>query len=204
MAIPITNAAMAIVALLALLFISTTFAASDSPFIVAHKKVTLSNLNSVVQRVSVSIDIYNRGSAAAYDVSLTDDSWAKDVFDSIVGNTSQSWEELSAGSLVSHSFVLESRVKTIYYGAPALITFRVPKKAALQEAYSTPILPLDMLADQTSRKKFELAKRLLAKYGSQIFVVVIVALFAQVIVSPSKSSAAKGSKKRHRVAFEMA
>ncbi|CBI18469.3 unnamed protein product, partial [Vitis vinifera] len=60
------------------------------------------------------------------------------------------------------------------------------------EAYSTPILPSDILAVRPPEKKFEWAKRLLAKYGSQISVISIVYLVA----SPSKSGAGKGSKKK--------
>ncbi|CAK9177458.1 unnamed protein product [Ilex paraguariensis] len=176
-----------IFSLLTLLLISATHAiSSDTPFIVAHKKITLTKLNSGSELVSVSIDICNRGSAAAYDVSLTDDSWSQEVFDTIIGNTSKSWERLDA----------------------------VPKKAALQEAYSTPILPLDILADRISEKKFELicdlyirpfrylirkyflVQKFWAKYGSQISVVAIVALFTHLIASPTKSTA-KGNKKKH-------
>ncbi|KAA8548275.1 hypothetical protein F0562_004464 [Nyssa sinensis] len=127
-------------------------------FIVAHKKASLTRLKSVTERVSVSIDIYNQGSATAYDVSLTDDSWSKDTFDIVSGNTSMSWERLDAGAFLSHSFELESKVQTQFYGAPAVIKFRIPTKAALQEAYSTPILPLDILADRPPEKKFEWVK----------------------------------------------
>ncbi|CAK9175165.1 unnamed protein product [Ilex paraguariensis] len=137
---------------------SSTIASSETPFIVAHKKATLNKLKSGAERISVSIDIYNQGSATAYDVSLTDDSWSQDVFDIATANTSMSWDRLDAGALLSHSFELESKVKTQFYGAPAVITFRVPTKAALQEAYSTPILPLDILAERLPEKKFEWVK----------------------------------------------
>ncbi|KAI8541269.1 hypothetical protein RHMOL_Rhmol08G0048700 [Rhododendron molle] len=144
--------------LLALLLVSSTLASSDAPFIVAHKKATATRLKPGIERVSVSIDIYNQGSATAFDVSLTDDSWTKDTFEIVSGNTSISWERLDAGALVSHAFELDSKVRTLFYGAPAVITFRVPTKAALQEAYSTPILPLDILADKPAEKKFDLVK----------------------------------------------
>ncbi|KAL7190170.1 hypothetical protein ACSBR2_022448 [Camellia fascicularis] len=144
--------------LMALFFVSSVVASSDAPFIVAHKKATLTRLKPGIERVSVSLDIYNQGSATAYDISLTDDSWSKDIFDSVSGNTSMSWERLDAGAVVSHAFELESKVQTLFYGAPAVITFRVPTKAALQEAYSTPIMPLDILADRPPEKKFELVK----------------------------------------------
>ncbi|XXG47112.1 hypothetical protein AAC387_Pa02g1810 [Persea americana] len=175
-------------------FSATEATISDAPFMVAHKKVSLSRLKSGIERVSVSIDIYNQGFATAYDVSLSDDSWSPDVFDLVSGNISISWERLDAGSSVSHSFLLESKVKGLFHGAPAVIKFRVPSKAALQEAYSTPILPIDILAERPPEKKFE--SRLLAKYGSQISVLSIVGLFVYAMLSPSKSSAAKGSKKR--------
>lgn len=49
--------------LLALLLVSSTLASSDAPFIVAHKKATVTRLKPGIERVSVSIDIYNQGSA---------------------------------------------------------------------------------------------------------------------------------------------
>ncbi|KAG9141928.1 hypothetical protein Leryth_009289 [Lithospermum erythrorhizon] len=174
---------------------SLAFANSDGPFIIAHKKASLTRLKSGSERVSVSIDITNHGSGAAYDVSLNDDNWSQDLFEAVGGNTSTSWERLDIGATVSHSFELEAKQKTVYYGSPAVITFRVPTKSALQEAYSTPIMPLDILADRTPEKKLDLAKRLLAKYGSLVSVISIVVLFVYLVAAP-KSGAAKGSKKK--------
>lgn len=52
---------------LAVLCFSWTIAAdTDGPFIVAHKKVALTRLKSGVERLSVSIDIYNQGSAYVF------------------------------------------------------------------------------------------------------------------------------------------
>ncbi|XP_021908946.1 translocon-associated protein subunit beta-like [Carica papaya] len=171
-----------------LLFASSICADGESPFLVAHKKATLKRRGPDTERVSVSIDIYNRGSMSAYDVSLTDDSWDKDLFDFIHGNTSKSWKRLDANALVSHSFELETKVKGLFYGTPALITFKIPTKAAVQVAYSTPILPLDILADKTINGKFELAKRLLANYGSQVSVISLVIIFGYLIATSAKSS----------------
>ncbi|KAF2301835.1 hypothetical protein GH714_029738 [Hevea brasiliensis] len=134
------------------------------------------------------------GLRTAYDVSLVDDHWPQNLFDVISGNTSRSWERLDAGGILSHSFELEGKVKGMFYGSPAVITFRIPTKSALQEAYSTPILPLDVLAERPPEKKFEW--RLLAKYGSVISVISIVVLFVCLVATPSKSSAAKASKKK--------
>ncbi|XP_059450291.1 uncharacterized protein LOC132181197 [Corylus avellana] len=181
----------------ALLLVSCALgSAVDMPFILAHKKASLTRLKSGAERVSVSIDIYNQGSSTAYDVSLTDDSWSQDVFDVVSGNTSISWERLDASGLLTHSFELEAKVKGLFYASPAVITFRIPTKAALQEAYSTPILPLDVLADRPPEKKFLWAKRLLAKYGSLISVISIIVLFVYLVSTPSKSGGAKGSKKK--------
>ncbi|CAA2996771.1 translocon-associated subunit beta [Olea europaea subsp. europaea] len=81
-AAPILKASTVFV-VLALIFISSPFAnASKSPFIVAHKRVARKKINSDIELISVSIDVYNRGSATAYDVILAEDSWAQDVFDS--------------------------------------------------------------------------------------------------------------------------
>lgn len=180
---------------LLLLAASPAFAISDGPFIVAHKKVSLARQKSGMERVSVTIDIYNQGSATAYDVSLSDDSWGHDRFDVTSGSTSKTWERLDAGASVSHSFTLDSQVKGMFHGSPAVIKYRVPTKAALQEAFSTPIQPLDILADKPPEKKFEWAKRLVAKYGSLVSVLGFIGLFIYLIASPSKSGA-KGSKKK--------
>ncbi|KAH7683291.1 Translocon-associated protein subunit beta protein [Dioscorea alata] len=144
--------------LVVFLVVSSALASSDVPFMVAHKKVELNRLKSGVERVSVSIDVYNQGSATAYDVSLNDDTWPQDTFELISGTTTKTWERLDAGSTVSHSFVLESKVKGTFHGTPAVIKFRVPTKSTLQEAYSTPILPLDILAERPPEKKFEWVK----------------------------------------------
>ncbi|CAN0870143.1 Translocon-associated protein subunit beta [Linum grandiflorum] len=193
MAIPVLNSLVSV--LLILLFVSsTTLASTDVPFIVAHKKATLNRLKSGAERVSVSIDIYNQGSSTAYDVSLVDDHWPQDLFDVVSGNVSQSWERLDSGGLLSHSFELEGKVKGVFYSAPAVIKFRIPTKAALQEAFSTPIMPLDILADRPTENKLDL--RLLAKYGSLISVISIVVLFVYLVSTPSKSSGPKGSKKK--------
>ncbi|KAK4392831.1 hypothetical protein Sango_1753900 [Sesamum angolense] len=189
----ISNFAPAISILAALFFAASTIASSDAPFIVAHKKASLTRLKSGSERVSVSIDIYNQGYATAYDVTLNDDSWSQDVFDIVSGNTSVSWERLDAGTVLSHSFELEAKTRTVFYGAPA-VYFRVPTKSLTGLAYSTPILPLDVLADRPPEKKFDW--RLLAKYGSLVSVISIVVLFVYLVSTPSKSSASKASKKK--------
>ncbi|KAK9748267.1 hypothetical protein RND81_02G046600 [Saponaria officinalis] len=66
----------------------------QSSFIVAHKKASITKLSNGVERVSVSIDIYNHGSTTVYDVSLVDDSWSTDSFDVISGNLSRTWDSL--------------------------------------------------------------------------------------------------------------
>lgn len=37
-----------------------------------------------------------------------------------------------SGGLLIHSFELDAKAKGLFYGAPAVITFRIPTKAALQ------------------------------------------------------------------------
>ncbi|KAL8248643.1 hypothetical protein R6Q59_005511 [Mikania micrantha] len=184
-----------LLSLVTLLFVvSSAIAGSDSPFILAHKKATLNRLKSGVEKVSVSIDVYNEGSATAYDVSLTDDGWSPEIFNIISGNTSISWERLDVGAVLSHSFELESTVKTVFYSTPAVITFRVPTKAALQEAYSTSLMPLEILSEKPKESPLNL--RLFAKYGSLVSVISIVVLFVYLLATPSKSNAAKGNKKK--------
>nr|AFK38420.1 unknown [Lotus japonicus] len=195
MADPISKALILLSIVASLLLCSHASSSSDVPFIVAHKKASLNRLKSGAERVSVSIDIYNQGSSTAYDISLADDTWPSDLFSIISGSTSKSWERLDAGGILSHTFELEAKTKGVFSGQPAVIKFRIPTKSALQEAFSTPILPLDILADRPPEKKLEWAKRLLAKYGSLFSVISIMVLFVYLVATPSKSGA-KGSKKK--------
>ncbi|XP_047956146.1 translocon-associated protein subunit beta isoform X1 [Salvia hispanica] len=189
-----SNFAIPIFILAALLLPASTIAISQAPFIVAHKKASLTRLKSGSDRIAVSIDIYNQGSATAYDVTLIDDNWSSDVFGIVAGNTSVSWERLDAGVVLSHSFELEAKTKTVFYSPPAVVKYRIPTKSTFQEAFSTPILPLEILADRPPVKKLDWAKKLLQKYGSLVSVVLIVVLFVYLVGSPSSS--AKGSKKK--------
>ncbi|KAF3675192.1 putative N-alpha-acetyltransferase 60-like [Capsicum annuum] len=189
------TAALIIFTIVTLFAVSSLTASAETPFVVARKKASVLKLKSGAERVSVSIDIYNHGSLAIYDVSLADDSWSTDIFEFVAGNTSNSWEKLDAGSHVSHAFELESKEKTTYYSAPAVITYRIPTKSKLQVAYSTPIPALETLAEKAVAHKLDL--KLLAKYGSHVSLVLIVALFVRIISSPSLKSSATNAKKRH-------
>lgn len=40
-----------------------------------------------------------------------------------------------SGAHISHSFELEAKTKGMFHGSPAVITFRVPTKSALQVKY---------------------------------------------------------------------
>ncbi|XP_010420024.1 PREDICTED: translocon-associated protein subunit beta [Camelina sativa] len=193
----IALAKLLISAMAVFMLVSASFATSEVPFMVVHKKATLNRLKSGAERVTVSFDIYNQGSSSAYDVTLTDNSWVKAKFDVVNGNTSKSWERLDAGGILSHSFELEAKVKGVFYGAPAVVTFRIPTKPALQEAYSTPLLPLDILADKPPTNMLDVGKRILAKYGSLVSVISMVVLFIYLVATP-KSNVSKSSSKKKR------
>ncbi|KAK3136808.1 hypothetical protein QOZ80_5BG0442780 [Eleusine coracana subsp. coracana] len=169
--------------------------AADAPFVVAHKEVSLTRPKPGVERLAVSVDLYNQGSATAYDVAINDDSWPTEAFELVSGETSKTLEKLDPGATASHTFVLETKTQGRFQGSPAIIKYRIPTKTALQEAYSTPIFPLDILAERPPEKKFEWAKRLVAKYGALVSVVSFVVMFIYLVASPSKSSG-KSSKKR--------
>ncbi|KAL5054560.1 hypothetical protein RYX36_035242 [Vicia faba] len=96
---------------------------------------------------------------------------------------------------------LETKSKGVFSDEPAVIKFRVPTNAILQVALSTPILPLDILADRPPEKKFEWAKRLLAKYGSLISVISIIVMFVYLVATPSKYG--KDHRKRRRIAASL-
>lgn len=129
-------------------------------------------------------------------MAITDDSWPKEAFELVSGEVSKTLERLDPGATASHVFVLETKAQGRFQGSPAVIKYRVPTKAVLQEAFSTPILALDILAERPPVKKFEWAKKLVAKYGALVSVVSFVAAFIYLVASPSKSGGAKAGKKR--------
>ena len=61
MAIPLAKLLISAVAVFML--VSASFATSEMPFMVVHKKATLNRLKSGAERVLVSFDVYNQGSA---------------------------------------------------------------------------------------------------------------------------------------------
>ncbi|RCV16154.1 hypothetical protein SETIT_3G115100v2, partial [Setaria italica] len=180
--------------LLVVAVLATTAAAAvgDAPFVVACKKVALSRPGPGVKRLVITLGLYNQGAATAYDVSLNDGSWPREAFEIVSGSTSKIVEKLDPGATASHNFVLETKVQGRFQGSPAIIKYRVLTNDALQEAYSTPIFPLDILAETPPQRKFE--SRLVGKYGSLVSVVSFVGMFVYLVTSLSKSSAAKGSK----------
>ncbi|KAL5101885.1 hypothetical protein RYX36_006212, partial [Vicia faba] len=171
---------------------------SSLPFIVTHKKASLSRLKTSAKTFSITIDIYNQGASTAYDVSLSDENWPTDLFSIISSTTSKTWEKLDVGYVLSHTFELETKSKGVFSGEPAVIKLCVPTNVVLQVALSTPILPLDILADRPPEKKFEWAKRLLAKYGSLVSVISIIVMFVYLVATPSKYG--KDRQKRRRSA----
>ncbi|KAL4577447.1 hypothetical protein LXL04_013556 [Taraxacum kok-saghyz] len=86
----------------------------------------------------------------------------------------------SQGTLQPHG---KGLMLVLFYNTPAVITFRVPTKAALQEAYATLLLPLEILSDKPRKNPVDL--RILAKYGS--LVILIVVLFMYLVATPSKT-----------------
>ncbi|EMS62571.1 hypothetical protein TRIUR3_03666 [Triticum urartu] len=79
---------------LSLLAVLASVAVGDTPFVVAHKRVKLSRPGPGIERLAVTLDLYNQGSATAYDVRLNDDSWPQEAFELVSGSTSKMVEKL--------------------------------------------------------------------------------------------------------------
>ncbi|KAL5076668.1 hypothetical protein RYX36_015652, partial [Vicia faba] len=140
----------------------------------------------------------NQGTSTAYDVSLSDENWPTDLFSIISSTTSNTWEKLDVGYVLSHTFELAAKSKGVFSGEPAVIKLCIPTNVVLQVALSTPILPLDILADRPPEKKFEWAKRLLAKYGSLVSVISIIVMFVYLVATPSKYDKDRPKRRRSK------
>ncbi|KAH9533898.1 hypothetical protein CY35_18G076700 [Sphagnum magellanicum] len=174
-----------------------TSAVDNTAFLVVNKKATIQRVKGG-ERINVGITLYNAGSATAYDVSLTDDTWPSSLFSLVSGNTSQTWDKLEAGGSLSHSFIVESRIKGPFSGSPAVVKYRVASKSTLQEAFSTPLPVLDILSDKPAEKKYDWVKKLAVKYGPLVIVLTIVGLFIYLLITPSKSAKYSRLNKKRR------
>lgn len=181
--------------LVLLVLLSSSVRAADDAFLVVHKRASISKVKSA-EHVTVSISLHNVGFSTAYDVTLNDDTWPSEKLKLIDGNTSSSWDKLEAGKALTHQFVLESKEKGLFYGAPAVVKYRVTAKSVLQEAYSTPIQELDLLSEKSSSQKFLWLKVLAIRYGPLASVISIISLFTYLVLTPSKSKVTKSKKRK--------
>jgi translocon-associated protein subunit beta len=186
-----------LMSLMLLALLVFTAALDNTAFLVVHKKATILRVKGG-ERINVGITLYNAGSATAYDVSLTDDTWPSSLFSLVSGNTSQTWDKLEAGGSLSHSFIVESRIKGPFSGSPAVVKYRVASKSTLQEAFSTPLPVLDILSDKPAEKKYDWVKKLAVKYGPLVIVLTIVGLFIYLLITPSKSAKYSRLNKKRR------
>ncbi|KAH8933279.1 hypothetical protein BDL97_18G021900 [Sphagnum fallax] len=184
-----------LMSLMLLALLVFTAAVDNTAFLVVHKKATIQRVKGG-ESINVGITLYNAGSATAYDVSLTDDTWPSSLFSLVAGNTSQTWDKLEAGGSLSHSFIVESRIKGPFSGSPAVVKYRVASKSTLQEAFSTPLPVLDILSDKPAEKKYDWVKKLAVKYGPLVIVLTIVGLFIYLLITPSKSAKRLNKKRR--------
>ncbi|XP_024539812.1 translocon-associated protein subunit beta [Selaginella moellendorffii] len=170
--------------------------AGSGAFLLLHKEVQIKRLKPGSERITVSLVVHNAGSTTAYDVSLIDDSWPSSYFNVVSGDTSTAWEKLEVGKSLQHSFVLEPKTKGSFQAAPAVVKYRVAAKSALQEAWSTPLPPLDTLSDKPSGIKYDFIKNIALKYGPLVSVLSIVGIFVYLMVAPSSSKKPKSKKRR--------
>ncbi|XP_057250743.1 uncharacterized protein LOC130591439 [Beta vulgaris subsp. vulgaris] len=110
-----------------------------------RQNLVLKNLNTWLVFIGLTV----------YDVSLVDKTWPMDSFDVVGGNFSRSWDSLDAGAVVSHYVELEPRVKGLFQGSPAVITFHIPNKVEHVVAYSTPMFLLNMLGETIPDNKLD-------------------------------------------------
>ncbi|KAF8107434.1 hypothetical protein N665_0122s0072 [Sinapis alba] len=140
------------------MLISASFATSEMPFMVVHKKATLNRLKSGAERkdlrkLSSPLLVFfyrnpcfhfqsNLVMMTAYDVTLMDNTWDKKTFEVVNGNTSRTWERLDVRYPPVSFFRTGSSMVLLL-----LSLFVSPQRHLYRKAYSTPILPLDILAD---------------------------------------------------------
>ncbi|KAH7444907.1 hypothetical protein KP509_02G097500 [Ceratopteris richardii] len=120
-------------------------------FLVVHKRASISKVKSS-ECVSISISLHNVGFNTTYDVALNNETWPNEKFNLVSGSMSRNTH---AGKSLTRSFVLELKEKGLFYGAPAIVKYRVTVKSTLHEVYSTPIHELDLISEKSSYENLE-------------------------------------------------
>eukprot|EP00271_Cylindrocystis_brebissonii_P015839 TRINITY_DN38886_c0_g1_i1.p1 TRINITY_DN38886_c0_g1~~TRINITY_DN38886_c0_g1_i1.p1 ORF type:complete len:217 (-),score=33.28 TRINITY_DN38886_c0_g1_i1:543-1193(-) len=187
---------LAVVSLVLLCISVSPALAVDDAFLVVHKEVTTKRLKAG-EEITVSFSIYNVGGSTAYDLTLTDDEWPAEKFD-LEGNSSTTWSKMEAGSpRLQHSFLLRPKEKGNFTTEPAVVKYRVASSSDQQLALSTPTPELDVLSDKPQESQLKWVKDLLVKFGPLASCILIVALFAIVLTTPTRPKRnARANKKR--------
>jgi len=135
-----------ILSILILFFIS--FSHAD---IVVYK-YHVSNYAVVDEDLVVTIKIFNVGENTAFDVTVTDQ-YSEDDFTKSRGIYTASFEKISPGGNVSHSFVLKPKKSGYHESNPAKVEYRTSPRGPVEVTYSNDIGIFDV--DATN----ELARR---------------------------------------------
>jgi len=120
----------------ALAMLGSVFGVEDQATLLVKRDIL--NDEVVVGRDTViNIDIFNVGTGDAFDVELTDDTWSKDAWEQTLGLSSAEWDQIPAGSNVSHSFVLKALNEGLYTARPAEVRYRLTKGGHVQRVLSS-------------------------------------------------------------------
>ena len=88
--------------------------------------------------VTMLYGIYNIGMKTAYDIRLTDDTYADMSITVVTGLTSAAWPELPPGSNITHTVILKPPIDNLFYlnFSSAILQYKTSKDA--EELIETP------------------------------------------------------------------
>jgi len=129
--------------------------------LIVHKKVDseYEGVFAYGNNFTVSVDIYNVGNGAAYDVTVTD-SWPEstssgtDAFVLTEGTFSASWPEIAAGAKVTHNFTIVPKFEGRFDGSRATGQYQPTPDAEAKVVISTSMTPMSVLSAEQYAKHF--------------------------------------------------
>eukprot|EP00241_Pyramimonas_parkeae_P011389 CAMPEP_0114245954 /NCGR_PEP_ID=MMETSP0058-20121206/12187_1 /TAXON_ID=36894 /ORGANISM="Pyramimonas parkeae, CCMP726" /LENGTH=212 /DNA_ID=CAMNT_0001359073 /DNA_START=188 /DNA_END=826 /DNA_ORIENTATION=- len=132
--------------------------------LVARKKLAETTMVSG-ENLTVTLEIFNTGASAAFNVQVEDSTFPSELYDRVEGEHTVQWAEIGAGANVSHTFVVRPKAAGVLSSGSALVTYKMGVESTDEQMqmWSTPLMAGPILS--TQEKYLSMALRM-GKYTS--------------------------------------
>jgi len=128
---------MLLLALVLCILVGGSHCDSDSNARLVVAKNVLNQFVVEGKDLTIHYTLYNVGSSPATAVTLAEESFPEDSFQTVHGLTSIKWKSIAPGTNVSHSIILRPLKSGVFNFTSAKVTYKPSEEGHVQVAYST-------------------------------------------------------------------